>query len=119
MLIYGTGFFVLIQLVGMLMFICIPKHEMAKKDLDLLYINPTTPKNLRITVCLSIYMSELLSILCQTWLYLDIDFLKLGELDGFKMHIRFDRTLLFGVSMTGSLLLILSTPIICSSISNL
>lgn len=83
MLIFGTGFFVLIQIVGMLMFICIPKMEMAKKDLDLLFINPRTPKNLRITLCLSVFVCEFFSILTQTWLYLDIDFLKLGELNGF------------------------------------
>ena len=35
------------------------------------------------------------------------------------MHIRFDRTLLFGVSMTGSLLLLLSSPMLLSSIGNL
>lgn len=35
------------------------------------------------------------------------------------MHIRFDRTLLFGVSMTGSLLLLLSSPLLLSSIGNL
>lgn len=90
---------------------------MSKKDLDLLYIYPTTPKNLRITICLSIYMCEILSIVAQTCLYIDIDFLKISE--EFKMHIRYEVTLLFGVSMVGSLLNIMATPISCASVSNL
>jgi len=65
-----------------------------------------------------VYMCELLSMLAQTWLYLDIDFLKIST-EGLKMNMRFEVTLLFGVSMVGSLLHIFTTPIPFSSISNL
>lgn len=90
---------------------------MAKKELDLLYINPSTPKNLRITICLCVFMCELLSMVCQTWLYLDIDFLKMRQ--DFKINMRYESTILFGVSMGGSLLHILTTPIPFGAISNL
>ena len=63
---YGTCFFVLFQLIGLVVLICIPRSEMAKKDLDLLYINPNTPKNLKITIYLCAYLCELLSLLAQT-----------------------------------------------------
>lgn len=90
---------------------------MSKKDLDVLYVNPNTPKNLRITICLCAYLCELLSMVAQTWLYLDIDFLQL-RLD-FELNMKYDKTLLFGVSMVGSLLHLLSTPIPLGSVSDL
>ena len=115
---YVTGFFAVFQLLGLLVYICIPKREMSKKDLDLLYLNPSTPKNLRITICLCVFMCEFFNILAQTWLYIDIDFLKISQV-GLKLNIRYEVTMLFGVSVVGSLFHIFTTPISFMAISNL
>lgn len=54
----------------------------------------------------------------QTWLYIDIDFLKISK-DGLKVNVKYEVTLFFGVSMVGSLLHLFTTPIPLSAISDL
>jgi len=47
---------------------------MAKTDLNLLKLNKKTPSSLRLALLIFVYGCEFISIIMQTWLFLDIDF---------------------------------------------
>lgn len=83
----------------------------------MLELNPKTPRHLRITLFIFVYLCEFLSICVQTWLFLDIDFETIST--DFKLNMRREYLLIFSISMFGSVLNAFSTIVPLNCIANL